>query len=42
VLDAAAQKETALAFVRWLAGSGQAIFRQYFYDPPAGASPLRA
>jgi molybdate/tungstate transport system substrate-binding protein len=41
VLDAAAHKDKALAFVDWLAGSAQAIFRQYFYDPPAGASPLR-
>jgi molybdate/tungstate transport system substrate-binding protein len=41
VLGAAAQKERARAFVDWLTGSGQSIFRQYFYDPPAGASPLR-
>jgi len=42
VLDAAAHKDKALAFVTWLTGAGQAIFGQYFYDPPAGASPLRA
>jgi molybdate/tungstate transport system substrate-binding protein len=42
VLDASAHKDKATAFVNWLAGSGQAVFRQYFYDPPAGALPLRA
>jgi molybdate/tungstate transport system substrate-binding protein len=42
VLDGSAHKDKATAFVNWLAGSGQAVFRQYFYDPPAGASPLRA
>jgi molybdate/tungstate transport system substrate-binding protein len=42
VLDASAHKGKAAAFVNWLTGSGQAVFRQYFYDPPAGASPLRA
>ena len=42
VLDASAHKDKALAFVEWLKGSGQAIFRRYSYDPPAGASPLHA
>jgi molybdate/tungstate transport system substrate-binding protein len=42
VLDASAHKDKALAFVNWLTGGGQSVFRQYFYDPPAGAAPLRA
>ena len=42
VLDGSAHKDKALAFVDWLKESGQAIFRHYFYDPPTGASPLRA
>jgi molybdate/tungstate transport system substrate-binding protein len=41
VLDATAHKDKALAFVGWLKGSGQSIFRRYFYDAPAGASTLR-
>jgi molybdate/tungstate transport system substrate-binding protein len=41
VLEGSAHKDKAVAFVDWLKGSGQAIFRQYFYDPPAGAAPLR-
>ena len=41
VIDASPHKEKAAAFVTWLTGSGQAIFRRYFYDPPTGASPLR-
>ena len=41
VLDGSAHKDKALAFVDWLKGSGQAIFRRYFYDPPTGASVLR-
>ncbi len=40
VLDGSAHKDKALAFVDWLKGSGQAIFRRYFYDPPTGASAL--
>ena len=40
VLDGAAQKEKATAFVGWLNGNAQTIFRQYSYDPPAGALPL--
>ncbi len=42
VLDASARKAKAAAFVRWLAGDGQHLFRRYFYDSPAGAAPLRA
>ena len=42
VLEASVNKEKATAFVAWLSGNAQPIFRQYFYDPPAGASPLRA
>ena len=42
VLDGSAHKERAVAFVNWLTGSGQAVFRRYFYDPPVGAPPLRA
>jgi molybdate/tungstate transport system substrate-binding protein len=42
VIDGAAHKDQATAFVDWLTGSAQAIFREYFYDPPAGASQLRA
>lgn len=42
VLEGSTHKDKAGAFVSWLAGSGQAIFRQYFYDPPTGASALRA
>jgi molybdate/tungstate transport system substrate-binding protein len=42
VLDASVHKEKAVAFVDWLKGGGQAIFRRYLYDRPAGASPLRA
>ena len=40
VLDGSTRKEKALAFVAWLTGSGQSIFRRYFYDPPTGAAPL--
>jgi molybdate/tungstate transport system substrate-binding protein len=42
VLDGAAHKDKAAAFIDWLTGSAQSIFRQYFYDPPTGASPLHA
>jgi molybdate/tungstate transport system substrate-binding protein len=42
VLDASVHKERAVAFVDWLKGGGQAIFRRYLYDRPAGASRLRA
>lgn len=41
VLDGSAHKNKARSFVDWLRGNGQVIFRQYFYDPPTGASPLR-
>ena len=42
VLDGAAHKAKAQAFVSWLAADGQQILRQAFYDPPAGAVPLGA
>jgi molybdate/tungstate transport system substrate-binding protein len=42
VLSTSANKDAATAFVSWLAGPAQAIFQHYFYDPPTGASPLRA
>jgi molybdate/tungstate transport system substrate-binding protein len=42
VLNDAAHKEKAQAFVAWLGAGGQAIFKQYFYDLPAGAAPLGA
>lgn len=43
VLDGSAHKDKATAFVTWLTGSGgQAIFKQFFYDPPAGAAALHA
>jgi molybdate/tungstate transport system substrate-binding protein len=41
VLDGAAHREKAAAFVSWLTGPGAAIFKQYFYDPPTGAATLR-
>jgi molybdate/tungstate transport system substrate-binding protein len=42
VLDGAAQKEKAAAFVAWLAAGAQPIFKTFFYDPPAGAASLHA
>ena len=42
VIDGSAHKDKAVAFVGWLKGTGQSIFRQYFYDSPAGAALLRA
>ena len=42
VLNDAARKDKAQAFVAWLAAGAQPIFRQAFYDPPAGATPLGA
>jgi molybdate/tungstate transport system substrate-binding protein len=42
VLNAAPHKDKAEAFVKWLTGSGQSVFRQYFYDPPGRAVALRA
>jgi molybdate/tungstate transport system substrate-binding protein len=40
-LAGSAHSERAAAFVRWLTGPAQAIFRQYFYDAPTGAATLR-
>jgi molybdate/tungstate transport system substrate-binding protein len=43
VLETTTQRDKATAFVSWLTSdAGQAIFRQYFYDPPAGAATLHA
>jgi molybdate/tungstate transport system substrate-binding protein len=42
VITGSQQSEKANAFVRWLAGDGQAIFKQFAYDPPVGAIALRA
>jgi molybdate/tungstate transport system substrate-binding protein len=42
VLDGAAQKEKAAAFVAWLGDGAQPIFKKFFYDAPAGAAPLHA
>lgn len=42
VLNDAAHKEKAQAFVAWLGAGGQQIFKQYFYDSPAGGAPLGA
>lgn len=42
VLDGSSHKDKAAAFVNWLTGNGQSVFRQYFYDPPTGASVLHA
>jgi molybdate/tungstate transport system substrate-binding protein len=42
VLNDAAHKDKAQAFVAWLGAGAQPIFRQFFYDPPAGATPLGA
>jgi molybdate/tungstate transport system substrate-binding protein len=42
VLDGAAQKEKAAAFVAWLGDGAQPIFKKFFYDPPAGAAALHA
>jgi len=42
VINGTAQKATATAFVDWLTGGAQGIFREYFYDSPAGAAPLHA
>lgn len=42
-LNTGSQPQQAAAFVAWLRGAaGQAIFRRYFYDPPAGAASLQA
>lgn len=43
VLKDAPNPTGAAAFTRWLRGdAGQAIFRQFNYDPPADAPPLHA
>jgi molybdate/tungstate transport system substrate-binding protein len=42
VLDESPHKDTATAFVNWLSGDGQAIFRKYYYDPVKNAVPLHA
>jgi molybdate/tungstate transport system substrate-binding protein len=42
VLDGAAQKDKAVAFVAWLGDGAQPIFKKFFYDAPAGAAPLHA
>jgi molybdate/tungstate transport system substrate-binding protein len=42
VLDASPHKDKATAFVNWLSGGAQPIFRKYFYDPPVGAASLHA
>jgi molybdate/tungstate transport system substrate-binding protein len=42
VLDGAAQKDKAIAFVAWLGDGAQPIFKKFFYDAPAGAAPLHA
>jgi len=42
VLKGSANIGKATAFVNWLSGGAQAIFRASFYDPPTGAQPLHA
>lgn len=42
VLEGSAHKDKAAAFIAWLGGDAQPIFRKYFYDPPTGATPLNA
>ena len=43
VLTGSAHKDKASTFADWLSGrDGQAIFKQYFYDPPGAAAPLHA
>ena len=43
VITGSAHADKAAAFVQWLTTKdGQAIFKQYAYDPPAGAVTLRA
>jgi molybdate/tungstate transport system substrate-binding protein len=42
-LDDARNSKGATEFIQWLkSGEAQSIFQRYHYDPPAGASPLRA
>lgn len=41
VIGGSAHADKAAAFVQWLSGNGgQAIFKQYAYDPPVGAVAL--
>lgn len=40
VINGAAQRDKAAAFVDWLTGGAQSIFRQYYYDPPGSAAIL--
>ncbi len=42
VVTGSAHTDKANAFVAWLTGGGQAIFKQYFYDLPTGAATLHA
>ncbi len=42
VIAGSAHADKSNAFVAWLTGAGQAIFKQYFYDPPTGAATLHA
>ena len=41
-IEGSAKLDRARAFVNWLASGAQPIFKQYFYDPPAGAATLHA
>jgi len=41
-LLASTHQDKSAAFVAWLTGDAQSIFRQYFYDPPTDALPLHA
>ncbi|MGH7837760.1 MAG: extracellular solute-binding protein [Candidatus Binataceae bacterium] len=40
VITGSAHADKAAAFVAWLTEGAQAIFKQYFYDPPTGAAAL--
>jgi molybdate/tungstate transport system substrate-binding protein len=43
VITGSAHADKAAAFVQWLSSNdGQAIFKKYAYDPPVGATVLRA
>jgi molybdate/tungstate transport system substrate-binding protein len=42
VLNGSLHKDTATAFVNWLTGDGQAIFRKYYYDPVKNGAALHA
>jgi molybdate/tungstate transport system substrate-binding protein len=41
-VEGSANREKALAFVNWLAGDAQPIFKRFAYDPPLGATALHA